>query len=213
MEGMKVRHQVIVASAVVALASGCGYSPTIGEYSVGGVVSGLSTTNTEGVLLSDAAGSAVFVSGDGKFSIDNAFPDGAAYDITVSSDVPTPKLKCTVDKGTGTISGSNVGDVTVTCMPATYKIGGTVKGLDAIGLILDNGVESVTLSEDGTFEFETPFLDGASFEVTIDQQPESGKCTMSNQKGTIDGADVTTVLVSCGEDDTDQPSTDTSASP
>src|ERR1700710_17408 len=143
---MKAHVELSVTTALLAFTavSGCGYSPTVGEYSVGGVVSGLTTTNTEGVLLTDAAGSAVYVSSDGKFSIDNAFPDGAAYDISVSDEAPTPKLKCSVDKGSGVITGSDVADVSVTCVPATYTIGGTVKGLDAIGLILDNGVQNVT---------------------------------------------------------------------
>ena len=136
---MGMTARVLLVAAIAAL-TGCAYSGTAGDYSVGGTVSGLSTNS--GVLLTDAAGAGVFVSSNGRFSIDNAFVDGAAYDVAAASDPGTPSIRCTVSNGRGVVAGSDVDNLAIECAPQAFDLGGTVTGVDAVGLILSSrGVE------------------------------------------------------------------------
>jgi len=179
---------------LAALSTGCAYSGTVGDYSVGGTVSGLSTDS--GVLLTDAAGSGVFVSGNGRFSIDNAFADGAVYDLAVNTDPRTPSVRCSVRNGKGVIEASDVDNVTITCAQTAFELGGTVSGLDGIGLILSARGAEIAVGSDGTFVFPGKITNGSKYDVTIAQQPEGQTCTLENGSGTVTDADVS-VVVTC----------------
>jgi hypothetical protein len=187
------RALALLAGLASVAEVGCASSGTVGDYSVGGTVSGLSTDS--GVLLTDAAGSGVFVSGNGRFSIDNAFADGAAYDLAVNTDPRTPSVRCTVTNGKGVIEASDVDDVAITCAPAAFELGGTVSGLDAIGLILSARGAEIAVGSDGTFIFPGKITNGSKYDVTISQQPEGQTCTLENGSGTV-SADVS-VVVTC----------------
>jgi hypothetical protein len=93
-----------------------------------------------------------------------------------------------------------VTNVAVTCTDITYTVGGTVTGLlgDSVTLSL-NGTESLPVASDGSFTFATPLADGASYAVTVQTQPASPPevCTVANGSGSIAGANVTSVQVSC----------------
>ena len=84
--------------------------------------------------------------------------------------------------------------------PSGYTIGGTVAGLSGGTLVIENsGGDELTVSVDGPFAFETPLEDGAGYEVTIAEQPAEPAqiCTVSRGAGTVDGADVTDVVIAC----------------
>lgn len=82
--------------------------------------------------------------------------------------------------------------------PTTFSVGGTVTGLSASGLVLqDNGGDNLTVpSGASTFTFSTMLASGASYDVTVLSQPTGETCTVSSATGTV-SADVTTVKVSC----------------
>lgn len=199
--------RVLSLLAATAVLSGCvAYSGTTGEYSVGGTVSGL-TTNS-GVLLTDAAGSGVFVSGNGRFTIENAFADGAAYDLAVASDPGTPAVRCTVNRGQGVIAGADVANVTVECAQRAFSLGGTVSGVSAVGLVLESRGAEIAVSKDGSFVFPGKITTGSSYAVTIEQNPDGETCVLENAAGTVDAADVS-VKVTCApsvtsEDDAEE---------
>lgn len=180
--------------ASLAALTGCAFSGPVGDYSVGGTVSGLSANS--GVLLTDAAGAGVFISSNGRFSIDSAFVDGAAYDLAVSTDPGTPSVRCTVTRGKGVIAGADVDDVAIDCAPQAFELGGTVSGVDAVGLILSNRSAEIAMSKDGTFTFPGRVTNGSSYAVTIEQMPEGETCTLANNAGVVDGRDVQ-VSVTC----------------
>ncbi|MFO0735389.1 MAG: hypothetical protein U0270_05900 [Labilithrix sp.] len=184
-----------LVTAALAVLTGCAISGPAGDYSVGGTVSGLSTNG--GVLLTDAAGAGVFVSSDGRFSIDNAFVDGSAYDVAVSTDPGAPSFRCHVSHGKGVIAGSDVNDVVVDCAPQAFEVGGSVSGVDAVGLVLASRGAEVAVSRDGTFTFPGKITNGSSYAVSIEQQPERQTCTITNGSGVVDGANVR-VSVTCG---------------
>ncbi|HEY6941247.1 proprotein convertase P-domain-containing protein [Dokdonella sp.] len=165
-------------------------------YTVGGTVGGLSGS---GLVLSLNAGAQTLpVAANGAFTFPTGIADGAAYSVTVGTQ-PTGQT-CSVANGSGTVSGANVTNVAVTCASSTYSVGGTVSGLlgDSVTLSL-NGSESLPVASDGSFTFATMLNDGASYAVTVQTQPASPPelCTVSNGSGTIAGANVTSVQVSC----------------
>jgi sugar lactone lactonase YvrE len=82
----------------------------------------------------------------------------------------------------------------------SYTVGGTVSGLAGSGLVLrDNGGDSLSVSEDGSFTFHTPVADGQIYTVTLGSQPASPfqTCTIANGTGRLSGSPVTTVTVDC----------------
>jgi serine/threonine protein kinase, bacterial len=83
--------------------------------------------------------------------------------------------------------------------PTTYSIGGTVSGLGASGLTLDdNGGDTLTVASGATtFTFSTALASGAAYSVTVATQPDGELCTVSSGSGTAT-ANVTSVAVSCG---------------
>lgn len=85
-------------------------------------------------------------------------------------------------------------------MGATYSIGGTVTGLvgGTLGL-QNNGNDDLSIGNDGPFTFATPLTDGSNYLVTVLSQPSSPKqfCRVADGSGTLAGADVTNVAVSC----------------
>jgi hypothetical protein len=82
--------------------------------------------------------------------------------------------------------------------PNYYRVAGNISGLTAQGLVLqDNGADDLPRTADGVFIFMTPLMNGATYAVTIKTQPTDETCTVKNGTGTIAGADVTNVMVSC----------------
>ena len=79
-------------------------------------------------------------------------------------------------------------------------MGGSVSGLMGTGLKLaNNGGEALSVAADGTFVFAAPIESGASFGVTIVDQPTSPTqtCTVSGGTGTVQAGNVESVLVNC----------------
>ena len=82
--------------------------------------------------------------------------------------------------------------------PTTFTIGGTITGLSASGLTLDdNGGNTLTVASGATtFTFSTALASGAAYAVTVATQPTGETCTVSSGTGTAT-ANVTSVAVSC----------------
>jgi len=166
------------------------------SYTVGGSVSGLTGS---GLALSLNAGAqTVPVAANGVFTFPTALADGSAYAVTVGTQ-PSGQT-CSVANGSGTISGANVTNVAVTCAAIpTYTVGGTVSGLagGSVGLSLNGGAQSQSVAADGSFAFPAGLVNGATYNVTIATQPSPQTCVVSNGSGTIAGANVTNVAVTC----------------
>jgi hypothetical protein len=178
-----------VAVACVAAA------PTM--YSLGGTVSGLSGS---GLVLAYGSRTLAVSAGANNFSFGAVLAGGAAYAVTVQTQ-PASQT-CTVAMGTGTTSSANVGNVVVTCAASAHAVGGTVNGLNASGLVLANGSDTVNVVANATsFVLPTLVANGSSYKVTVATQPSGEACAVSDATGTVSGAAVTNVAVTC----TDQP--------
>lgn len=87
--------------------------------------------------------------------------------------------------------------------PSTFKVGGAVSGLRGAGLTLqNNGGDDLSVSANGAFQFNTAIVDGSAYAVTVKAQPTapSQTCVVTGGAGSVAGADVTSVQVSCATD-------------
>ena len=162
-------------------------------YTIGGSVSGLGAGKSVGLL--NNGGDALTVGTNGSFTFATAVTSGGSYAVTIGTQ-PAGQI-CAVTNSTGTVT-ANVTNVTVTCVNATYTIGGNVSGLGAgksVGL-LNNGGDALTVGANGSFTFATAVTSGNSYAVTIGTQPAGQICAVTGGTGTAT-ANVTSVVVSC----------------
>jgi hypothetical protein len=79
-------------------------------------------------------------------------------------------------------------------------IGGNASGLKGAGLILkNNGADAVQISKDGPFLFPAKVRNGDPYAVTVSAQPSNPaqECAVERGAGTVKGANVTDVGVTC----------------
>ena len=170
------------------------------QFTVGGDVSGLAGS---GLVLQNNAGDDLAISADGAFTFATALDDESAYAVTVLTQPSAPSQTCTVSNGSGSLAGADVTDVAVTCVTDQFTVGGNVSGLAGSGLVLqNNGGDDLAISADGSFTFATALDDETAYAVTVLTQPVTPNqtCTVSNGSGTLAGADVTDVAVTCVTD-------------
>jgi hypothetical protein len=171
------------------------------SFSVGGSVSGLAGS---GLVLQLNGGGDLPISGDGAFTFDTQLASGSQYRVNVVAQPSNPTQVCTVASGSGTIGGTNVTNVRVTCASATFSVGGTVIGLQGSGLVLqNNGADDLAVGDNGLFTFRSELASGAGYNVTVRTQPSNPNqaCTVTNARGTIGGGDVSNIVVSCNASD------------
>ncbi|MCP5502717.1 MAG: carboxypeptidase regulatory-like domain-containing protein [Leptospiraceae bacterium] len=159
-------------------------------YTIGGTVSGLSGS----VILQNNSGDDKTITADGNFSFATAINYNTTYSVTIKTQ-PTGQ-SCSVSSGNGTAT-DNVTNVSVTCV-SVYTIGGTVSGLTASGLVLQNNSGNDLTIESGAnnFVFSTSLFGGGTYSVSILTQPSGHICKISNGSGTAN-ANVTNINVSC----------------
>ncbi|MBW8758335.1 MAG: hypothetical protein JF586_12055 [Burkholderiales bacterium] len=82
--------------------------------------------------------------------------------------------------------------------PQSYTVGGAVSGLGASGLVLANGEDTLAVAAGATaFTLPTAVAPGASYAVAVRTQPQGEQCSVGNATGTMAGASVTNVAVTC----------------
>jgi 6-phosphogluconolactonase (cycloisomerase 2 family) len=134
-----------------------------------------------------------------SFVFSTAVQTGKAYAVTVSAQPTSPAQTCTVTGGSGTVAAANITNVSITCVTGAVTVGGTISGLTASGLVLqDNGGDNLTVAANATtFTFATPVNTGAAYAVTVSTQPTGETCTVSGGSGTAGATAVTTVSIVC----------------
>jgi uncharacterized repeat protein (TIGR03803 family) len=187
---------VMGTAAVNNIAVSC----SVNTYTVGGTVSGLTSS---GLVLLDNGSDATPISANAtQFTMNTGVANGGTYAITVASQ-PTGQI-CSVASGAGTINVANVGNVVVTCSDQAYPLGGTISGLNGSGLVLANGSDTVPVGPGATtFTMPTPVAYTSSYALTVQMQPLGEACAVSNGTGTMPANPVTNIAVTC----TDQPFT------
>ncbi len=181
---------LMLTAALTACSSGGGGGGGA-SYTVGGTISGLTGT----VVLQNNEGDDLTITADGAFTFATKVADGGAYSVTVLTQPETQT--CSASSNTGTIAGANVTDVSIVCSVNTYSVGGTVSGLSGTIVLQNNGVDNLTITTNSAFTFSTEVADTSPYSVTILSDPVLQNCSVSNASGTISGADVTNVSVTC----------------
>ncbi|HZJ67282.1 MAG TPA: glycine-rich protein [Kofleriaceae bacterium] len=181
-----------VTSADITVTVSC----TTNTYAVNVTVSGLAGS---GLMLRNNGGDDLPISADGTVSFTTAVPSGGLFDVTVDVQPTNVWQTCSVTGGSGTIANAAV-SVAVSCATNAYHITGVATGVVGSGLVLHNNAgDPVSVPGNGAFTFPTTLLSGASYAVTVAANPTLPwqTCTVANDSGTVAGADVTSVAVSC----------------
>jgi hypothetical protein len=136
------------------------------------------------------------IAANGTVAFHTLLANGARYAVTVLTQ-PVGE-NCVATNGAGTVPNTNV-NVVVTCSVLSYTIGGSVSGLSAgIGVVLNaTGGIALAVSGNGPYTFPTPLPSGTSYSVSVGTQPFGENCTVANGSGTLAGANVTNVNVTC----------------
>ena len=127
--GMSLFKNTAIIFSTMLLLIGCGggsggsSNGVTPSYTIGGTVSGLSSSKT--VVLQNNAGDNLTVSANGSFTFATSVASGAAYAVTVLTQ--PSGMTCTVSNGTGTAS-SNVSNVGVSCQPVVAFVFASISG-------------------------------------------------------------------------------------
>jgi hypothetical protein len=167
-------------------------------YTIGGIISGL--TGTVVLQNKDMDLSTIISNGTATvpFTFSTTLIAGATYAVTVKTQ-PAGQT-CSIVRGIGIIPGANVYTVKVTCSEFTHTVSGIVSGLAGTVVLQNNDVDLSTIVSSGTDTVPFTFIalaDGTSYDVMIREDPSRQACTIANGSGTLSGADITGVTVTC----------------
>ena len=173
--------------------------------SLSGTLSGLAPGNT--IVIQNywsrfpSATSVLNLSANGAFVFDHRIPHNFAYEVTITSLPDNPEQVCDVVNGTRTVVNvTEITDLEINCVPVGYTVGGTATGLEGEGLILQiNNGDDLAVNANGEFTFLVGLEDAAVYDVSILTPPTEPEqdYTLSNNRGTIDLANVTNVGLDC----------------
>ena len=172
-------------------------------YTVGGTVTGL----TSGALVLRMGTITLVVnSGASTFKFASGVKNATAYNVLAA--IQPSGFQCTINNGSGVISGSNVSNIAAECV-RTYQVGGTIIGLSSSGLTLKltyscssiSGYCSTTRNiqaADRSFIFYSGLKTNNTYEVSILDQPLDQICLVTNGPGQINVSNVRNISVICG---------------
>jgi len=170
------------------------YTFGVNSHFVGGNVSSLGGS---GLTLQLNGGDDLPIAADGSYKFATPLADGTDYAVTVSSQPTNLSQTCAVSNDSGVISGANIGNADVACTTNNYVVGGSVSGLTGTGLTLQlNGANDLPIVADGSFAFPS-MVDGSAYDVTVSGQPSNQNCVVTNGNGSLAGADVNDIDVTC----------------
>ncbi len=81
----------------------------------------------------------------------------------------------------------------------SYTLGGTVSGVQGSGLVLSSNGQTRAIAGNGPFQFAAPLPTATAYAVTVSASPSAPAqtCTVTHGSGTVAGADIDTVQVTC----------------
>ena len=206
MDALRMRGllRCIAALGAAGLLLGCGSNnshplPPAGTpaFNVGGTISGLRGI---GLVLQDNGKDDLALASNGPFSFATSIPSGSSYTVIVKTQPVSPSQTCTINGGSGTVTGSAITSIAIVCSTDSYPVGGTVSGLLGTGLVLQNNASNdLAIGANGSFTFTSPVASGAQYAVTIKTLPSapSQTCSLTSNSGTITNGPVTNVAVVC----------------
>lgn len=180
-------------------AGGTGFTP---GYTISGTLTGIAGRQ---VVLNDLTENLTVTpngAGTANFTFPTWLADTTAYAVTVVSSpgqdcATTPITGGSNGNGTGTVAKANVANIVVTCTPLQYTVSVNITGLSGTVTLLNNGVDSITQSANGTYTFAPAggtYPSGSAYAITVSSQPAGQTCTVTNSSGTIVGANITATV-------------------
>lgn len=164
--------------------------PAPETFKVGGTITGLSGSLT--LQLNGAQD--LTRSDNGPFSFPLAVDDQSTYRVALTA---TPaEQDCTLQGGTGQVNGADVTSVQVSCVTRTYALSGTVEGLTGTLQLRLDGEETLPVTSNGAFTFQTRRPKGGAYTVTVGNQPQGQRCLLSGGTGTV-GGNVSSIALRC----------------
>ena len=82
-------------------------------YQISGTVNGLTGS---GLILQNNAADNLTIAADGPFSFSTKLSGGASYSVTVLTQPSSPTQTCSVSNGSGSVSRSNITDISISCV-------------------------------------------------------------------------------------------------
>jgi hypothetical protein len=215
----------ILALCALTLAAGlaaCGGGKS--NYTVGGTVTNLQegplVLVTNGMELAiqpqrDSAGKVLLTT---NYAFPNQLEYGEAYNVTLKQ-IGTdsagnavyqqpPHQICGPLNISGNITSDTAGrlasiNIAFGCDYASHSIGGTITGLAADGLVLNNGGVILRVAKNeagaypGTFVFGSNVTYKQTYGVTVLEQPAGQTCSVANGTGEMGDEDITSIRVTC----------------
>ena len=129
---------------------------------------------------------------------DQSFAASETSPVTITGLANNQIYSCSVSAVTGQGTGPASNTVSANFTTDPFTIGGHVSGLSGTGLVLRNNFDDdLEISADGSFTFATALYDGSTYSVTILTASPNQTCSITNSNGTVSGADVVDVMVTC----------------
>ena len=166
-------------------------------YTIGGTITGI--TGAGAVVLQDNARDNITVTTDGAFQFPTPIPSGSSYNVTASAAAGQQSETCAFTNASGIVGAGNVNNVAIACTP-NIVIGVNVSGLAGSGLILqDNGGDNLDITQNGSASFATALASGATYAVTVLDQPvlPTQTCIVGNGTGTATLGAAPAITVTC----------------
>lgn len=83
-------------------------------------------------------------------------------------------------------------------LPGSFPLGGSVSGLNASGLVLANGSDTLSVDSGATsFLMPTNVLAGTTYSLQVQTQPAGMTCSVASGSGTMPAADMRNAVVTC----------------
>ena len=139
-------------------------------FTVGGSISGLTTS---GLVLANGGDTVNVLANAATFTLPTAIANGASYDVTVRAH-PTA-VNCTVSNGSGSVSGTNVTQISAACTPGTESVLYSFAGVPSDGAT--SQYADLLQARDGYFYGVTE-AGGANSDGTVFKIDSSGKETV-----------------------------------
>lgn len=91
------------------------------------------------------------------------------------------------------------GSSSTTTTIVTHTVGGTISGLNGSLVLKNNGGDALTLTANGTFNFNTRIAEGSDYAITVASNPTNPKqtCVITNGSGTVGTSKVSNIAVVC----------------
>ncbi|MEZ5472516.1 MAG: hypothetical protein R3E90_12135 [Marinicella sp.] len=95
-------------------------------------------------------------------------------------------------------SGGSLSRVEITYLLGTfYGVRATVNNLNGNLVLQNNSGDNLTVTQDGTVQFDTLLADTENYDVTVFSQPANQVCTVSNGVGTITSNNADDIQIDC----------------